>query len=753
LVGEVRQVREVDIKHLAKVATLVVAGMLTGGASAVAQSGSSGSSAWVGPWHAAVGLAGRLSSDSAGVADVLAAAESEIALGRPENALQILSRYLLPDSVAEGAPLAIHAAARYDLGAYIEAGRVFDRAADHATGLRRGTLRARAAEAYERGGQSVRAVALYRQAASDFPDVAGWLALREALITRDARDVLELLATVPAAGSTLAAAARAVFLAREGDPGTAAEALADVGHFARAAELALEAGLRERARELAYRAVALRDRDQALKGVAMATGEFPPAAPDEHVAVARAILRYGRGRDAVPHAAKAVEAGDSSIATMMFYGEVTEASGNRRGALRIYEAAAQREGDEAGEAAYRYARTFVRLGQRTRAGPALRRFLTEYPDHPRSPAATYLLGDLRQDQGRLADADSIFGALNEKWPADAFASDARSRLGAGALARGDTDGAVEMFRVEVEQRGSRARAAHYQIGQLAMEAGDTAAARDEWEALARSDSIGYYGTMARLAAGLSPPVFAPPPSTRPSADVLRQLAVLDLLQEVGFEEEADVLVEHLGDPDHWSVTQLMDVAEGLIARGQARSAVAIGWRIASLHRLNDPRVLRIIFPWPNRRLLEREAEEFDLDPFLLVALVRQESAFDADATSRAGARGMMQLMPATARGLARQLQVDWDTAYLGIADANVHLGAAHLAQMLRQYDGEIVPALAAYNAGGSRMRRWARYPEAQAKDWFRFIERIPFPETRGYVQTLLRNRELYKALFGESQSP
>jgi soluble lytic murein transglycosylase-like protein len=732
---------------------LLAAGVLTGSVSAVAQNGGNGGSSWVGPWHAAMGLAGRLSSDSAGMADVLDAAESELALGRPESALEILSRHLLPDSVAEGAPLAIHAAAQYALGVYVEAGRVFDLAAGHAAGLRRGILRGRAAEAYELGGRNLRAATLYRQAAVDFPDAAGWLALREALITRESKAALELLNQAPLAGGELAAEARAMFLAREGDPGTAAEALADVSHFAKAAELALEAGWNERARDLAYQAIARRDRRQALSGVAMAIEEFPPVTSEEHMAVARAILRYGRAADAVSHSANAVAVGDSSVATLMFHGEVTEASGNRWGALRIYEAAAQPEGEEVGEASYRHARTYVRLGQRTRALQALRGFMTRYPDHPRAPAATYLMGDLRQDQGRLREADSLFGVINETWPADEFASNARSRLGARALARGDVAAAIEIFLVEVEQRGARARAAHYQIGQLAIEAGDTAAAQDDWGRLARSDSIGYYGTMARQAAGLPPPVFALPPPTEPSPAVLRQLAVLDLLQEVGFDREAEALIEHLGDPDHWNVTQLMDVAEGLIARGQARAAVAIGWRIASLHRLNDPRVLRIIFPWPNRQLIEREADEFDVDPFLLVALVRQESAFDADATSRAGARGMMQLMPATARGLARQLQVDWDNAFLGIADANVHLGAAHLAQVLRQYDGEVVPALAAYNAGGSRMRRWSRYPEARAGDWFRFIERIPFPETRGYIQTLLRNRELYKALYGESNNP
>jgi soluble lytic murein transglycosylase len=464
------------------------------------------------------------------------------------------------------------------------------------------------------------------------------------------------------------------------------------------------------------------------------------------------MLRYGRASDAVNYAAGAVAADDSSISALMFYGEVAESGGNRWGALRAYEAAARREGPEVAEAQYRHARSFVRLGQRTRAVPALRQFLEDHPDHPRASAATYLLADLRQDQRRLPEADSIYRVLQETWPSSQFASTARSRLAARALAAGDLAGAMEMFRAEVDQRGSRSRAAHYQLARLAQQTGDTAMALVEWAALAHQDSIGYYGTVARQAAGLPPPVFAPRPAVEASPEVTRQLAVLDLLQGADLQAEAEALIAHLTDSHAWDVAQLMDVAEGLIDRGQARTAVNVGWRIVGLHRLNDPRVLRIIFPWPNRELLEREAREFDLDPFLLVAMVRQESAFDPDATSRAGARGMMQLMPATALWLARRLRVDWHDSFLAVADANVHLGAAHLAQMLKQY-GDVVPALAAYNAGGSRVRRWMRYPEARARDWFSFVERIPFPETRGYVQTLLRNRELYRALYGERIRP
>ncbi len=194
--------------------------------SAAAQEVANGGSTWVGPWHAAMGLAVRLSSDSAAMADILAGAESALALGRPAQALELLSRHLLPDSMAEGAPLAIHAASQYALGAYVEAGRMFDRAASHTTGLRQGTLRVRAAESYERGGLLGRASSLYRQAAIDFPDAKGWLALREARVTRDPSRAPELLRLAPAAARKLAAEVRATLLVRAGDLGEAAEVLA-----------------------------------------------------------------------------------------------------------------------------------------------------------------------------------------------------------------------------------------------------------------------------------------------------------------------------------------------------------------------------------------------------------------------------------------------------------------------------------------------------------------------------------------------
>jgi soluble lytic murein transglycosylase len=156
-------------------------------------------------------------------------------------------------------------------------------------------------------------------------------------------------------------------------------------------------------------------------------------------------------------------------------------------------------------------------------------------------------------------------------------------------------------------------------------------------------------------------------------------------------------------------------------------------------------VLRAIFPWPHRRAVEAEAREFGVDPLLLVALVRQESVFDPDALSPAGARGLAQLLPGTAAFTARGLDVTFDAEWLSVPDLNLHLGAAHLAELLRRFGGRVEAAVAAYNAGMPPVARWLARPGGDDADVF--IELIPYQETRGYARSVLRNRALYRALY------
>lgn len=142
---------------------------------------------------------------------------------------------------------------------------------------------------------------------------------------------------------------------------------------------------------------------------------------------------------------------------------------------------------------------------------------------------------------------------------------------------------------------------------------------------------------------------------------------------------------------------------------------------------------------------------------LILALSRQESSFNVSAISPAGAIGLMQLMPATANGVARALKIPYQPQRLGTDPVyNLRLGTAHLNDLLDNYGGSYVMALAAYNAGGSRVAKWLSKngdPRKSIDSMIDWIEMIPFSETRGYVQRVMENVGVYRLRLGESGDP
>jgi soluble lytic murein transglycosylase len=130
-------------------------------------------------------------------------------------------------------------------------------------------------------------------------------------------------------------------------------------------------------------------------------------------------------------------------------------------------------------------------------------------------------------------------------------------------------------------------------------------------------------------------------------------------------------------------------------------------------------------------------------------ITRQESSFDRSAISHAGARGMMQLMVPTAREQAGKMGVGFDSARL-ISDPayNVMLGSAYFARLLNNWDGNVPLAVASYNAGAGNVRKWVNaYGDPRSgTDVLRWIERIPFSETRAYVQRVIENSVVYDAM-------
>jgi soluble lytic murein transglycosylase len=138
---------------------------------------------------------------------------------------------------------------------------------------------------------------------------------------------------------------------------------------------------------------------------------------------------------------------------------------------------------------------------------------------------------------------------------------------------------------------------------------------------------------------------------------------------------------------------------------------------------------------------------------LVLAMTRQESAFDHDAISTAGARGMMQLMPATASHIAKSLHMAFsENRLLNDPRYNIILGRHYLEGLLADFSGSYVLAIAAYNAGPSRVHQWIRDygdPRAKNTDVVDWVESIPLGETRNYVQRVLENLQMYRLRLGD----
>jgi soluble lytic murein transglycosylase len=199
---------------------------------------------------------------------------------------------------------------------------------------------------------------------------------------------------------------------------------------------------------------------------------------------------------------------------------------------------------------------------------------------------------------------------------------------------------------------------------------------------------------------------------------------------------------------------LLDEAEAADAAGHYAEGMFVARQLLTqvdARRLEDAdlEAWRAAYPLPYREPLEEQSAANGLDPMLVAGLARQESAFDAEAISRTGAVGLMQIEPPTGRKLARGLHVSYSHARLHDPEYNLRLGTVYLANLLAAY-GTPEAALAAYNAGEDRVVEWTAGQAYQ--ETAEFVESIPFTETREYVQIVLRNANLYRQIYAAQDS-
>jgi len=395
------------------------------------------------------------------------------------------------------------------------------------------------------------------------------------------------------------------------------------------------------------------------------------------------------------------------------------------------------------QAQYLRARSLLASGSRSQAIAALQQVsLAPSGDSVTGATAGYLIGELQVDDGDESAARQSFLDVARRFPKTGHG--ARAALQAALLAwvHGDRASATSEFAALAERAGQTTEgiAALYWCGRGLLLQGDSAGAAARWRSLLERFPNSYYTVPAAERLGV-PAVREPAPLLGAPADsgVQAALSRAALLEQLGLRVEARFEYERLFRQTESTPGMLLGTARGFAEHGLTARA----FRLA----LRAPETLsqRLAFPLPDAETLG-EARQAGVDPLLTAALIRQESAFDPYARSRADARGLMQVLPSVGAGLAPAAGIsEWDPALLYQPEINVHFGVAHLAQTLQRYP-RLAAALAAYNAGERPTDRWLALPGVR-EDPELFIERIQFVETRDYVRRVLRNLAVYRAYY------
>jgi soluble lytic murein transglycosylase len=470
--------------------------------------------------------------------------------------------------------------------------------------------------------------------------------------------------------------------------------------------------------------------------------------PHQALAIARLAIRSGQAGPAVRLYSRAGGRALTEPGDLLAYGSALATQRRHRDAIRILNRLAS---DPAfgPEALFYQARSYARVGDRRHAEAALARvFERASDDHQVRPQALFLAGDLAWQRGALGEARDRWTELVRRYPE----ADSVGRAGFLAALTIYEDGrtreaATEWERVHLLDGGSDGLAAGYWGARAWSEAGEASRAEHLWQSVMARDSASYYAFLSARRLGVEP--WRPAPAKDEFArytDVDRTMTRLQLLEALGMEEEANHEVDWLLRGPGVVPERALAIADGLRRIGQPAAAVAAARRALAVGAAPDARTYRLLYPWHYGESITEQASLVGVDPRLVAALIRQESSWEPRARSRVGAVGLMQVMPATGRLIARSLGVrGWRSDHLLEPATNVRFGTWFLAQSLRRWDGDLSRALAAYNAGGTRVPLWST--GRAANDPELFVERISFKETRDYVRIIQRNLVLYEGLY------
>lgn len=489
----------------------------------------------------------------------------------------------------------------------------------------------------------------------------------------------------------------------------------------------------------------------------------PARTPANLAAQAELLLREGQGPEAMQNAREALHlalAPEERDAMLWVIVRALHGNAERQEqALADYLAQAPR-GAQAPAALEQLALLAWHRDDTATARLYFARLIDQFPHSELAPGAMLRMGRTYEDDDKLELARACYRRVLERYPDSPAAPTARFRAAwmlylRRRYAQAATEFGADKERTAGDPRQSD-RYAYWQARALAQ-AGQSARARKLLEILAAGLSSNYYPELARQRLQAAFPVVAPVDFTPPPAPQQAQsarwryhLARAQALSALALYQLAAGELRYMAEMGRDSHQAQLYLLGQFQSAQDYYDALVTASRMAKLGALSDDEAQPLRYPrayWP---LFSQAAVRQRLPLLLLLALSRQESLFNPHARSSADARGLMQLMPATAARVAAQLGMGFNLAELFDPQINIQLGSAKLRQLFDLFGGDLFKTVAAYNAGEDAVQRWVARSNRPDDEW---VENIDYNETRNYVKQVVGGMRQYRMLYGADPAP
>ncbi|MDH5542173.1 MAG: transglycosylase SLT domain-containing protein [Nitrospinota bacterium] len=428
---------------------------------------------------------------------------------------------------------------------------------------------------------------------------------------------------------------------------------------------------------------------------------------------------------------------------------------------------------ESPQAMYHLSRLLWNQGKDMQAHHILSEMIREYPNHPHTALAYYISARIEEKEKKYDSAIKNFNLAVKNFPRTEIAEDCLWHLGWLYYKLGQHEDADKTFLRYVYSYpySDELSKVYYWLGRNQEKMGKSG--ENYYATLKKKFPFSYYTHSA--SSGYAKPVYAQASLAHPDGFKLRELVQKELddsFSKMKYKPKLDARQKwYLNAAQNWGKLGFPKHGQKLVNRIAVNLEETTEnniWLSYVYFSIDDyPSVLRqfwklwgdnekaakarglvtmLMFPLSHWETILNEADRNGIDPFLILSIIRQESSFNTRSISPANARGLMQIIPATGKRISRALSIEnFKAETLHDPDTNIKMGAFYLAFLLKDSDGDIIPAIASYNAGKSKVTEW--FKRYSYDDIEEFIEQIPYPETRGYVKQVLRNYGIYRSIY------